>query len=92
VADVDRDLADAGQRRELVADELFQALVLALRGIGELHVDDDVRTLDLDLAHRLRGDEIAPGIGIGQRVQAGLDVGLGNGHRRDLFDEGIRTR
>ncbi len=80
VADAHRHLAHAGKRRELLLDKLAQDLVLAARGIGEHQVDRDVAAVDLHLAHRFAGDEIAAGVGIVQCTQAGLNVGLGDCH------------
>ena len=70
-----------GSLRDVLGDQLAQDLVLRLRGIAELDVDDDVAGADLDLLDRLAADEVLPGVGIDQRAQAGLDVGLGDGHR-----------
>ena len=69
----------AGQRRELSMHELSQRFVLSLRGIAQLRVDAHVRTVELHPAHRFRKDEIAARVGVDQRVQSVLDVGLGSG-------------
>ena len=92
VTDVDRDLARAWQRRELLGDEFAQRLVLAARGISEHQLDRDVVAVDLHLAYRFAGDEIASGVGIVQCAQAGLDVGLGDCHRRIVRSCSLRAR
>src|SRR6266540_1194782 len=52
-------------------------------------LNHDVR----ELAHRFRGNEIAARVGVDQRVQSGLDVGLGSGHgmsgKRDALKERV---
>ena len=84
VTNVYGDLADPGQAAELSGDELLQSLMLALRRVGQLQVDDDIRAIEMNLPHRLRRNEIAAGVRIRQSVQTGLDVSLGNGHRNFL--------
>ena len=71
---------------------LRRKLVLRLGRIPELDVDDDVAGADLDLLDGLAGDEILPGVGVDQRAQAGLDVGLGDGHRMLRRGMGSRCR
>jgi hypothetical protein len=55
--------------------------VLTLRGVAEHDVDGHIAAVDLHFADRLVGNEIAAGVGIDQRTQAGVYVCLGNGHR-----------
>ena len=73
-------LPTPGSAAALPLDQPAQRLVLALRRIAELDVDGDVAAVDLHLADRLAGDEVAAGVGIDQRTQAGVYVCLGDGH------------
>ena len=77
---VDGDAPRARQRRERVDDQLAQRLVLRLRGIAELDVDDDVGAVDVHLLDGFATHKIFAGDRIGQRAQSRLDIGLGDGH------------
>jgi hypothetical protein len=59
----------------------FRISCCVFAGVGELNVDDDAAGAELDLLDGFAADEILAGVGIDQRTQAGLDVGLGDGHR-----------
>src|SRR6266540_2500521 len=86
-----RNLARPRQRGESRLDELANRFVLALGRIAEDEIDSDVRTVDLHLSYRLGRAEVATGVRVDQRTQAGLDVGLGDGHRR-MIRSGFEQR
>ena len=50
-------------------DLLADGIDLRLRGIAELDIEGDVVTVDLDVLHRLAGDEILLGIRVGDLLQ-----------------------
>ena len=77
---VDGDAARARQRCQGIGDQFAQRFVLRLGGIAELDVDGDVGAVDAHLLHGFAAYEILARDRIGQRAQAGLDVGLGDGH------------
>jgi hypothetical protein len=75
---------DAGQRGERVGDEAPDHVVLALRGIAELDVHRHVVAVDGDLLHGLARDEVAARVRVDQRLEAALDVGVGDRHDRSF--------
>ena len=67
-------LPTPGSACDVCAISLLADPVLGLGRIAEQDVDDDVAAVDLDVLDRLAGDVILAGVGIDQRLQAGLDV------------------